>query len=131
MRKQKALIKLLRELVDLLSDESDRNPAFAKQLEALLSALPGNKTSRPSRMAPIKGQQLPDVYVEFAARGEADFRLWLRVQPIEVLRAIARLHDLDAKGRMAKWKDPEKVGDFIADQIRSRRARGSSFLTTQ
>lgn len=40
MRKEKPLIALLRGLVDLLGEESERNPMFAAKVEALLSSLP-------------------------------------------------------------------------------------------
>jgi hypothetical protein len=129
MRKEKALITLLSDLVDLISEEAARNPEFSSQLELLLSPLPKRKTARKKRPVPLK-LNLPDVYLEFTSRGQAEFALWLRDQPIEVLRSIIRLHDLDAARRTSKWKDPSKLGNFISEQIRSRMARGSGFLTS-
>lgn len=79
--------------------------------------------------AKAEPKDVPDVYAEFSARGESEFRLWLRDQPTIVLHALIRRHDLDARRRSAKWKDAEKLSEFIADQIRSRLARGSGFLT--
>jgi hypothetical protein len=128
MRKEKALITMLNGLVKLLSEEAARNPEFADKLESLLSPLqPERATPRASN----KPDQidLPDVYAEFTARGEGEFRLWLRDQPVPVLYAVIRRHDLDATRRSSKWKDPEKLSGFIADQIRSRLSRGSSFLS--
>ncbi len=130
MRKEKALVTLLRDLVDLISEEAARNPEFSSRLELLLSPLPKRKTARKKRSAPSQ-LNLPDIYREFTSRGQAEFTLWLRDQPIEVLRSIIRLHDLDAARRTSKWKDPSKLGDFISEQIRSRMARGSGFLTTE
>ena len=49
-------------------------------------------------------------------------------QPINRLRAIDREHDLDAARGTAKWKDAEKLAEFIADQIDSRASRSPSFL---
>ena len=40
MRKEKALIGLLRGLVYLLAEESERNPEFSNKLDTLLSELP-------------------------------------------------------------------------------------------
>ncbi len=128
MRKEEALMTLLRGLVDLLGEEAARNPDFASRLQSLLSPLPKAKT-RPKKPLRRKDQeQLPDIYAEWNKRGESEFRLWLRDQPIGVLRAIIRLHDLDASRRTTKWKDPEKLSAYIADHLQSRLARGSSFL---
>ncbi|PXF60168.1 MAG: hypothetical protein C4B58_01365 [Deltaproteobacteria bacterium] len=59
---------------------------------------------------------------------QTDFRLWLRDQPIPVLRAIIRTEDFDATRRTAKWKEAEKLAEFIADRLRDRKARGSAFI---
>jgi hypothetical protein len=128
MRKEKALITMLNGLAKLLSDEAGRNPEFANRLDSLLSPLQPEKAApRPSN----KPDQfdLPDVYAELTARGEREFRLWLRDQPVPVLYALIRRHDLDATRRSSKWKDPEKLSAFIADQLRSRLSRGSGFLS--
>jgi hypothetical protein len=45
MRKEKALIALLRDLVDILSEEAARNPEFEAKLEALLNPLPNGASS--------------------------------------------------------------------------------------
>ena len=126
MRKEKAVVTLLNNLTKLLAEETARNPDFAERLGALLyPAEPPARTNRPR----AESKDLPDAYAEYAARGESEFRLWLRDQQIDVLRALVRRHDLDATRKSAKWKDPEKLSEFIADQIRSRRARGSGFLS--
>ena len=128
MRKEKALVTLLNGLVKLLSEEAGRNPDFADRLDSLLGPLQAAKptpklSSKPDQL------ELPDVYAEFSSRGESEFRLWLRDQPVAVLYALIRRHDLDATRRSAKWKDPEKLSAFIADQLRSRLSRGSGFLS--
>ena len=128
MRKEKALISMLRGLVDLISDEAASNPEFSSRLELLLSPLPKRKT--PQRKRPVRlGLDLPDIYREFNSRGQAEFALWLRDQPIDLLRAVIRMHDLDATRRTSKWKDSDKLSHFITEQIRARMARGSGFLT--
>jgi len=130
MRSQKALITMLRGLVKLLGEEADRNPQFAAELEALLSPLSNNKPGRKQVTAVTEPTDLPDIHAEFASKGEAEFSLWLCNQPIGILRALIRRHDLDATRRTAKWKNTEQLSSFITDQIRSRRARGSGFLIT-
>ena len=107
MRKEKALVTMLNSLAKLLSDEAGRSPEFANRLDSILSPL------QPERTAPRPGKadqlELPDVYAEFSSRGESEFRLWLRDQPVPVLYALIRRHDLDATRRSSKWKDPEKL----------------------
>jgi hypothetical protein len=131
MRKEKVLTSLLRKLVDLLSEESDRNPEFAAKLEAILVPLPERKARRNQRTRTAKTETLPDVHAELASRGESEFTMWLRGQPIAILRSVIRQHDLDASRRTTKWKEPEKLAAFITEQIKGRLARGSAFLTTR
>lgn len=131
MRSQKALVALLRDLVELLADESERNPAFAERLDSLLSALPESRrpqaTKRPARAT---GTPVPDVHAEWTARGETDFRLWLRDQPIPTIRAVIRAQDLDPTRRTSRWKDAAKLADFVAEGLRARLSRGSAFIGT-
>lgn len=127
MRNEKALIKLLRSLVDLLGQEAARNPDFADRLDAVLHGLP---MDRP-KLAPSKdvsAVDLPDIHGELATRGETDFRLWLRDLPLATLRAIIRAQDFDSTRRTVKWKEPEKLADFITENLRARMAKGSSFI---
>jgi len=128
MRKEKALIGLLRGLVDLVAEQSARNPEFATKLDSLLSALPERKAALKRSATPPSPGRLPDIHAEWNARGETDFRLWLRDQPIPVLRAVIRAEDLDATRRTAKWKEAEKLAEFIADTLRARQLRGSAFI---
>ena len=130
MRKEKALIAVLNNLVRLLSEEAGRNPDFADRLDTLLSPVPGGVRKQATKGEPKDVKDVPDAYAEFGSRGESEFRLWLRDQPTGVLHALIRRHDLDATRRSAKWKDPEKLSAFITDQIRSRLARGSAFLSS-
>jgi len=131
MRSQKALVALLRDLVQLLADESGRNPAFAERLDGLLSSLPeSRRPSAAKRAARDTRATLPDVHAEWTARGETDFRLWLRDQPVPTIRALIRAQDLDPARRTGKWKDGEKLADFVADGLRARFSRGSAFIST-
>lgn len=129
MRSQKALVALLRGLVELLADESGRNPAFAERLDSLLSSLPASRRPTAAKRAARDARAtLPDVHAEWIARGETDFRLWLRDQPIPTIRAVIRAQDLDPTRRTSKWKDAEKLADFVAEGLRARLSRGSAFI---
>jgi hypothetical protein len=129
MRKEKALIGLLRGLVDLLAEESARNPKFATRIERLLSVLPERKAApkKPAAKYP-PAESLPDIHAKWRDLGEIDFRIWLREQPIPVLHAVIRAQDMDATRRTNKWKEAEKLAEFIADCLRARMSRGSAFV---
>lgn len=129
MRRKKTLLTLLRRLVAVLEEESARNPDFATRLEGVLSLPRQSMITKKRSRAPRAPQQLPDIYAEWKMRGEAEFRLWLRDQPIEILRTVIRRHDLDAARRTHKWIDPEKLSAFVSEQLQARLARGSSFLS--
>jgi hypothetical protein len=128
MRKEKALVALLRDLVDLLAEEAARNPEFDSRIEQLLEAIPERRKAKPRKATPKASESVPDVHAEWSARGETDFRLWLRGQPIPTIRAVIRAQDLDPARRTAKWKECEKLADFVADSIRARLSRGSAFI---
>ena len=129
MHKEKPLIALLRGIVELLADESARNPDFAIRIEALLSTLPDGKKVLPTKSERLQFLgSLPDVYAEWTARGEAEFRLWLRDQPVAELRGVIRREDLDPTRRTTKWKEAEKLAEFIADGLSARSLRGSAFI---
>lgn len=129
MRSQEALTRLLRGLVDLLAEESARNPEFAQRLDDLLTALPASKrTAAPKGQAKAQKRPAPDVHAEWQARGESGVRVWLREKPVSDLRAIIQSQDLDPTRRTAKWQEAEKLAGYIADGLRARLARGSSFL---
>ncbi|MCK5231912.1 MAG: hypothetical protein KAR13_16690 [Desulfobulbaceae bacterium] len=128
MRKEKELIGMLRGLVKLLADESAQNQEFAHKLEILLSELPEKKI-RPKKTNPKPSRKkLPDIHAELNVRGDTDFRLWLRDQPVSVLRSLIRAEDFDATRRTTKWKEAEKLADYIADRLRDRQSRGSAFI---
>jgi hypothetical protein len=128
MREEKALIRIFRKIAELFGEEAARNPEFAARVDSILSELPAKKKPAPKKAAVMSPTELPDVFLEWKSRGANDFTLWLRDQPLAVLRGVIKLHDLDASKRASKWKDAEKLAHFIAEQMRSRTSRGSSFL---
>lgn len=130
MRKEKGLTNLLRGLVDLLVEESERNPEFASKIDALLTQIPERKQASRKSVGSKSQIELPDIHAEWASRGDIDFRIWLRDFPIQELRAIIRTHDFDPMRRSIKWKDSEKLADFVTDALRARLARGSAFIGT-
>lgn len=128
MRKEKALVALLRGLADIVAAEAARNPDFGARVDQLLEPIPEHRKSKPRKTGRRGDEALPDVYAEWSARGETDFRLWLRGQPIPTIRAVIRAHDLDATRRTVKWKEPEKLADYVAENLRARLSRGAAFI---
>lgn len=131
MRNEKILITLMRKIVNLLSEECNRNPEFADRLAILLSNMPKGKA--PDKKAGIQQspEQLPDIHAEWKVRGETNFRLWIRDRPISLLRAIIRAQDFDPTRRTSKWKEVEKLADFIADNLRARLSKGAAFIRSE
>jgi hypothetical protein len=127
MRDKKVLITVLRRLADLLADEAVQNPGFAARLDDVLGGPRKKGVAHVSGRA-VSSANLPDLHVEWSHRGDADFRLWLRDQPVAIIRALIRNQDLDPMRRTAKWKEAEKLAAFVADGLKARLARGSSFL---
>jgi hypothetical protein len=112
-------------------EEAERNPEFATRLAALLPEAPPPKAPRAKAAAKpaakAKAEAL-DVYAEWHKRGETEFRLWLRGQPVKTLQGVIKTQDLDGTGRTTKWKEAEKLADFISDALSARTLRGSAFL---
>ena len=128
MPKKGSLSRLLRGLSQLLADEADRNPEFATRLDELLESVVQKPHVKVSRRKGVARHHLPDVYQERVSRGEDEFQFWLRDQPVPVLRAVIREHDLDSARRTAKWTDAEKLGAYIAERLQERLERGANFI---
>jgi hypothetical protein len=125
---EEALIAALRQLVALIAEESDRNPAFAERVAVALAPLVAPRRRDEASAARPAADSI-DVYRELAARGPEGLRSWLRAQPAPALRGIIRQYDLDASRRSSKWNDPEKLSDLIVHYLLARLSRGGSFLT--
>lgn len=131
MRKEKALVVLLRDLADLLADEAARNPDFGTRIEQVIEAIPDRRRTTQRKANTKRRAAAPDVHAELSARGENGFRLWLSDQPIPTIRAVIRAQDLDPTRRTAKWKDARKLASFVADGLRARLSRGSAFISAK
>jgi hypothetical protein len=128
MRREIAVIRFARGLVDLVAEEAERNPEFAQRLEGLLDPLSDKKPKREQKATPPEQLVLPDIYTEWRARGQTEFRLWLRDQSVAVLRMLIREHDLDPGRRTEKWREAEKLSTYITGQLQARLKTGSGFL---
>lgn len=127
MRNEKVLLNLLKGLVSVVQEEAEKNPEFANRLDQLMATVPSKEASGKRFRQAVT--VVPDVYSEFASRGENDFKAWLTSQRLDTLKAIVRKHDFDATRRTSKLKDTTKLVELITSQIRARSARGSGFLS--
>lgn len=118
---------VLRDLVALLEEEAGRNPVFAGRLEEITAALP-EKGAAKRASKPKSATQVPDIMAEFQARGTEEFRFWLRGMDLATLKAVVRANGFDPGKRSARWRDPDKFIELIAEQAAARLSRGSAFL---
>ena len=129
MQPTKKLTAVLRDLVALLEDEAARNPQFAGSLDEVLGALPSRakRDRRSEKQTPLP-IDIPDVFAELAAKGEEEFRFWLRSIDLPTLKAIIRMNGFDPGKAAQHWTDPDKFLGLVADKTISRAKRGSAFL---
>jgi hypothetical protein len=125
MRENHLLIRILRGLTQLVTDEAAANPEFAKKLDHLLQDIPQKRSTREKTVA---DERLPDIFAAAREKEDRDMEIWLSEMDVPVLKAIVRKHDLDSSKRSRKWNEPEKFAKFITEQIRARMQRGSTFL---
>jgi hypothetical protein len=126
MQSTKKLTMVLRDLVGLLDEEAARNPQFATSLENILADLPARPPK--SRRPRMPAAAIPDVFSELTAKGEEEFRFWLRTLDLPTLKAIIKLNGFDPAKTSQHWSDPDKFISLVADQTVSRSKRGSAFL---
>jgi hypothetical protein len=129
MQPTKKLTAVLRDLVTLIEDEAAHNPGFAASLDDILSGLPSRvqRARRSDRQTPPP-TDIPDVFAALAAKGEEEFRFWLRSIDLPALKAIIKMHGFDPGKAAQHWTDPDKFLALVADQTISRMKRGSAFL---
>ena len=94
MRRESTVIRFARGLVDLIAEEAATKSDFAQRLEGLFNCQFERKPKEQKPVSSKEPMELPDIYAEWRARGETEFRLWLRDQPVSVLRMLIRRTDL-------------------------------------
>ena len=130
MQPAQKLTRVLRSLVSLIEDEATKNPDFAQRLEAVMD---GFFTSANSKRVPKSkptetGTPPPDVIAEYQAKGESEFRFWLRELDVPTLKSIVKANGFDPGKNSQRWIEPDKFIALIVDQTASRLRRGSAFL---
>ncbi len=136
MHAAERLTRLLRDLVHVVTEEAETNPAFADRLAAVLAPLPeerlpGRRGSSTKRQPSQQPEDAPDVFAVFAERGEEEFGFWLRGLDLATLKAIIKQNGFDPGKTARNWKEPDKFSALIQDQVAARLRRGSAFLPSR
>ena len=126
MRQVRDLSRKLRELLQLVEDEAEINPDFARRLTHLLGEKIRRSTGDATKAA--SGGAIPDVFEALERLGEEEFHFWLRGLDLSILKSIVRVNGYDPQERVRRWKDPDKFVILIVEQTKARRSRGSAFL---
>jgi hypothetical protein len=121
-------MRLLRQLVDLVEEEAERNSAFAEKLDGILAPLPKRSGKRTGK-GMLTAKDMPDVYAEYQSRGEDEFRFWLRGLDVVTLKGIVRVNGFDPSKVSRRWAEAEKFVPLVVEQVKARLRRGSGFMT--
>lgn len=128
---------VLRNFVKVVSDEAERNPKFAEQLQVVFKRdIPtgpaktataasggGSNAGRPANRRP------PAVLdpVTLALHGEEVLRAELSSLTLEQLRDIVADYGMDPGRLVMKWKTPNRVIDRIVEISINRACKGDVF----
>lgn len=129
MRRRQGLSKFLRDLADLLDQESANSPQLAARLDAIVASL-RERTETPvvRKRRPAFDSSIPDVLSVLEQKGDQEFRFWLRSLHLATLKAIVKSNGFDVARVSQRWTDPDKFVALIAEQAGARLRRGSGFL---
>ncbi len=131
MQPTKKLTSVLRELIVLVDDEAQRNPAFAARLEVITSSLPAAKKLGGKKSRAILPADVPDVFAVLQDRGEEELLFWLRTLDVPTLKAVIKQNGFDPGKVAVRWTDQDKFVALIVEQTLARRRRGAAFLPTK
>jgi hypothetical protein len=133
MHAAEKLTRLLRDLVAVVAQEAESNPAFAERLAAVLAPVPEERSRARKESAlgrpPQPSAHAPDVFAVLAEKGEEEFGFWLRGLDLATLKAVVKQNGFDPGKTTRNWKEPDKFSALIQDQVAARLRRGSAFLS--
>jgi hypothetical protein len=121
------LKKTLQDLMKVLIDEANRNPAFALELEAVLGLEPKPEKERSERPVHRRPPAVLDPIL-LARDGEELLRSKLEVLTLDQLKDIVAEHGMDPGKLVMKWKTPDRVIDRIVEYSIARATKGETFL---
>jgi len=130
MQRAQSLIRVLRQLADLVEEEARRNASFAEKLDGILAPLP-KRTGKGAGKRKLTAKDVPDVYAEYQSLGEAEFGFWLRGLDMVTLKGIVKVNGFDPSKLSRRWTEPEKFVPLVTEQVKARLRRGSGFMTAR
>jgi len=118
----------LAQVFDELLREVAANPDLQARIERLLSPSrdKADSTAVKSKPKNRRGQPALDPYAEIQ-QGESLLRQKLVLLTVDQLKDIVSGYALDASRLALKWKDHERLVEFILATVRSRFEKGDAF----
>ena len=116
----------LKRVLEAVTAEAGRNPAFASSLEKALAGtqeLERGQVKRPHRRAP----GVVDPFAVFADGGEEGVRRSLSQLSIEQLKDVVAEHGMDRSKLAMKWKTSDRFIDLILETVATRSRKGDAF----
>ena len=116
----------LKRVLEAVTAEAGRNPAFASSLEKALEVTPElerNLPKRPHRRSP----GVIDPFSVFADAGEEGVRRSLSQLSIEQLKDVVAEHGMDRSTLAMKWKTSDRFVDLILETVATRSRKGDAF----
>lgn len=121
------LKKILQDLLKVVIEETNRNPEFAKQVEAALGLEPKPEREDTGRGAHRRAAAILDP-ISLAREGEDVLRSKLEPLTLEQLKDIVAEYGMDPGKRVVKWKTADRVINHIVEYSVARAKKGEAFL---
>jgi len=120
----------LAKIFDEVLHEIETNPALRARIERHLSTPNDKGGASPNSSKPKnkRGTPVLDPYIEIK-QGELFLKQKLTQLSLDQLKDIVSGYALDSSRLVLKWKDQERLVDFIITTVRSRIEKGDAFRT--
>lgn len=124
----------LQKLVEVVSDEAERNPDFSNRLKTVLkSAVPESRPVSTASTAPrqrrARNRRPPAVLdpIQLAAQGEEALRTALEPLTLDQLKDIVADYGMDQDKLVMKWRKSHRVIERIIETSIRRAHKGDAF----
>lgn len=116
------LDKRLKQVFDVILEETKINSEFAYKIERLLSGeVSTNKVIKRKRQSACINP------LDLIENGEEQLKDELRKLDIEQLRDIVCEYRMDPSKLVVKWKNKDKVINHIVEMVKNREKKGDAF----
>lgn len=137
------VVDRLRDLFEVVAEEAEANPKFARRLETALrgTARPqpkrgASRGNSPTKVKEVRGRthrRSPAKVDPFQLRerGTDVLREALERMDLESLKDVVAEFGMDTKNLAMKWRQPDRLVDLILSTVESRIRRGNAFRTAE